>query len=228
MSAKILRLPLRSPADWNGRWVEVVGYDGAAGKLANKRHVPRPRTTATGFPVVPNLPHCTDGRGRSIKRQTFFKSPLAQRVCKLGNHSSLRKLISYCLTSVSKGISGSFVSADILQFGRMENAPNRIRSLRLAASMSQQALGDVVGVSKMTISDLERGKMELTLDYMRRVAKALAVKPADLLPDEDNPDRLSDAERALIADFRDAAEPQQELIRRVAEPVNVERRRDAA
>jgi transcriptional regulator with XRE-family HTH domain len=45
--------------------------------------------------------------------------------------------------------------------------------------MSQQALGDAVGISKMTISDLERGKIRLDLEYMRRIAQALNVATTD-------------------------------------------------
>lgn len=97
-------------------------------------------------------------------------------------------------------------------------ATNRIRELRTARDMSQQALGDTIGCSKMTISDLERGNQELTLDYMRRIARALNVKPADLMLDEDNPDRLSSEERALVDDYRNASDEKRELIMRIAEP----------
>jgi transcriptional regulator with XRE-family HTH domain len=70
------------------------------------------------------------------------------------------------------------VSAEILPFLPMFDDPNRIRELRLARDWSQQKLADLVGVSKVTISDLERGKMQLTLDYMKRIAAALGVTPA--------------------------------------------------
>lgn len=109
------------------------------------------------------------------------------------------------------------MSADILHFGAMEQAPNRIRELRLAAGLSQQSLGDDMGVSKMTISDLERGRMVLTLDYMRRIARALGVKTADILPVEDNPEALSLEERQLIDQYRAANEEQREQLQKVAD-----------
>jgi transcriptional regulator with XRE-family HTH domain len=76
------------------------------------------------------------------------------------------------------------MSAEIYHFFGVTDAPNRIRELRLAAQpkLSQQSLADLVGVSKPTISDLENGKMTLTQDYMRRLARALHVLPATSSP----------------------------------------------
>lgn len=103
------------------------------------------------------------------------------------------------------------MSAEILHFWPMADATNRIRELRLAAGLSQQKLGDRMSVSKMTISDLEVGKVKLTLDYMRRVAEALGCAPADLLNPEDNPWQLAPDERRLLERYR-AADPQQQEI----------------
>lgn len=109
------------------------------------------------------------------------------------------------------------MSADILHFGAMDEAPNRIRELRLEAGLSQQALGDAINVSKMTISDLERGRMVLTLDYMRRIARALGVATVDVLPREDHPDALSVDERQLIDQYRSASEEQKDQLQKVAD-----------
>ncbi|SFR86756.1 DNA-binding transcriptional regulator, XRE-family HTH domain [Sphingomonas jatrophae] len=99
----------------------------------------------------------------------------------------------------------------------MAEAPNRIRELRMAAGLSQQKLGDAIGTSKMTVSDLERGKMELTLDYMRRLSRALSCAPADLLPEEDNPWSLTAEEQTLITRLREASEEQRETLHRVTD-----------
>ena len=109
------------------------------------------------------------------------------------------------------------MSADVLHFGLMEAAPNRIRELRLEAGLSQQALGDAIGTSKMTISDLERGNIRLDLDYMRRIARALEVAVADLLPVTDNPGALTIEERRLVDQYRAANEDQREQLSRVAD-----------
>ena len=89
----------------------------------------------------------------------------------------------------------------------------------MGARLSQQALGDRVGVSKVTISDLERGKMRLDVEYMRRIAAALDVLPADLLPLSDNPYSLSGDERALIEQLRTATDDQRDQVRRVADVI---------
>ncbi len=111
------------------------------------------------------------------------------------------------------------MSAEILHFFGVIDAPNRIRELRMAAKMSQQALGDAIGVSKVTISDLERGKMRLDLDYMRRLARPLGVLSADLLPHADNPWSLSNEERELIHRLRAADAEQREQLRKVADVI---------
>lgn len=109
------------------------------------------------------------------------------------------------------------MSADVLHFGAMTDAPNRIRELRIAAHLSQQAVADRVGVSKVTISDLERGQMRLDVEYMKRIASALNVTPADLLPQEANPWALNDEERAIIERYRMADDGQREQVQRMAD-----------
>lgn len=111
------------------------------------------------------------------------------------------------------------MSAEVLHFFRVIDAPNRIRELRIAAGLSQQALGDRIGVSKVTISELERGLMKLDTEYMRRLADALDVLPADLLPLSDNPYSLSADERELIERLRAASEEQRDQLQKVADVI---------
>ena len=107
------------------------------------------------------------------------------------------------------------------------DAPNRIRELRLVQGWSQQRLADAVGVSKVTISDLERGQMQLTLDYMRRLAEPLGCNAADLLPLADNPYGLSAEERAMIDRMRSAEAGAREQLRQLADVVIPWQPRDA-
>lgn len=109
------------------------------------------------------------------------------------------------------------MSAEVLHFFRVIDAPNRIRELRVAAELSQQALGERIGVSKVTISELERGLMKLDTEYMRRLAGALDVLPADLLPLSDNPYGLTGEERELIERYRAASDDQRDQVRKVAD-----------
>lgn len=115
------------------------------------------------------------------------------------------------------GIRHLSVSAEILHFFGVIDAPNRIRELRKAAGLSQQAVADTIHVSKVTVSDLELGKMQLTHEYMRRIAPVLGVTPADLLPRSDNPNALTAEELRLIARLREAEPDQRSQLQRVVD-----------
>ena len=112
----------------------------------------------------------------------------------------------------------------------MEDMPNRVLELRRAARMSQDEVAFRVGVSKMTISGIERGKRELTLTMMRKLAEVFGVSAADLLCSDDNPSRLEEDERQLVARYRGADRDQQRNIYRVTEALAPfgHRDRDAA
>lgn len=100
----------------------------------------------------------------------------------------------------------------------MGELPNRIRALRVAHGWSQDALAAAVGCSKPQISDLERGNVQLTVDWMRRIAHPLGVAPAELLNDQDNPGNgLAPDEIALLARLRLASEAERESIMKVAD-----------
>jgi len=102
----------------------------------------------------------------------------------------------------------------------MDKAPNRIRHLRHEAQISQQVLADAIHVSKMTISDLERGEVALTLDYMRRIAKVFGIAPDEVLNEGDHGLWLDAQEQALIHHFRSADPIQRAMIERIAAPVD--------
>lgn len=95
---------------------------------------------------------------------------------------------------------------------------NRIRELRKTAGLTQAELGEKVGLHQTQIGNLENGQRNLTLEWARRIAKALDVPTADILGEKDNPDRLSPAERELVDRYRAAETAQQAMIQRVAEP----------
>lgn len=116
------------------------------------------------------------------------------------------------------------MSAQVFHLVPMDQAPNRIRALRMRAALSQQALADKVGVSKVTISSLEVGRMQLTLDYMKRLARVLGLPPVDLLNEDEQNQFLRAEEMELVRAYREAGALQRELIHRVAEarPAGVE------
>lgn len=96
---------------------------------------------------------------------------------------------------------------------------NRLRQLRKQARLTQTELGELVGLHQTQIGNLENGSRNLTIEWARRIAKALGCTVADLLDDEDNPDRLTADERTLIASYRAAGEAQRQIVQRVAAPL---------
>lgn len=99
------------------------------------------------------------------------------------------------------------------------NPSNRVRELRKKAGLSQAQLANLAGISQPAVSQIENDTRPLTIDWMRSLARILDCTPADLLSEEDNPDRLDDQERELVHNFREANEAQREMLRRVAEPM---------
>ena len=109
------------------------------------------------------------------------------------------------------------MSAEILHFCGVTDAPNRIRELRMARGWSQQRLADAVNMSKMNVSNIERGNVELNIPRLRLFAAALGVSSADILPHSDNPMALTPEEIDLISRLRETDEDGREQFSRVAD-----------
>lgn len=62
-----------------------------------------------------------------------------------------------------------------IQFGA------RVRQLRQARSLSQEALADLAGLDRTYISSVERGQRNISLRNIEAIADALGVGLADLL-----------------------------------------------
>jgi phage repressor protein C with HTH and peptisase S24 domain len=61
---------------------------------------------------------------------------------------------------------------------------NRIRELRDKKRLSLQKLADLVGTSRQQIHKLEKGEIQLTTNWMQRIAPHLDVGPKDLIEDD--------------------------------------------
>lgn len=61
----------------------------------------------------------------------------------------------------------------------------RIRSLRIERGMSQVVLADHSQLSRVNYSRIERGKADVKVSTLARIAKALGVRLAELLRDVD-------------------------------------------
>lgn len=68
--------------------------------------------------------------------------------------------------------------------------------------MKQAQLARLANTTPQTIGKLEDGRMNLTLDWMRRLGKALDVPAAALLADEDAEPRLAPAEYDIVQAYR--------------------------
>jgi transcriptional regulator with XRE-family HTH domain len=57
----------------------------------------------------------------------------------------------------------------------------RIRELRLAKGISQEALADLAGIHRTYMGSVERGERNISLENIVKIAKALRVRPHELL-----------------------------------------------
>jgi transcriptional regulator with XRE-family HTH domain len=63
----------------------------------------------------------------------------------------------------------------------------KLRSLRTAAGMTQQALADAAGLNKHAVVKLEAGNREPSWATVRALARALGVEVTAFLADDDTP-----------------------------------------
>jgi transcriptional regulator with XRE-family HTH domain len=112
------------------------------------------------------------------------------------------------------------VSATVLKFPAMGGTfPNRIRELRKAQGLTLKQLGHEIGIGITHMGDIEKGDRELTHAYMKRLARALQVKPVDLLLPEDQHEALAPHELILIDRFRRATPEQLDQLLHITEVI---------
>jgi transcriptional regulator with XRE-family HTH domain len=64
----------------------------------------------------------------------------------------------------------------------------RVRVLRQARTLSQEALALAAGLDRTYIGGVERGERNISLLNIQKIAQALKVSPADLLKFEQEPE----------------------------------------
>lgn len=79
--------------------------------------------------------------------------------------------------------------------------------------MTQENLASLIGVSQPQIQRIENGVCGLTLEQIEAFAKALGVKPYELLPEEWQPEQLTQDEKAFIDLFRKSKESTKEPVK---------------
>jgi len=58
-----------------------------------------------------------------------------------------------------------------------------VRKVRLAKGISQEQLADLAGLHRTYVSSVERGERNVTLQTIEKLAKALDISMAKLMPD---------------------------------------------
>lgn len=66
--------------------------------------------------------------------------------------------------------------------GILKKVGNRVRELRQAKGWSQEELGFRAGLHRNYIGGIERGERNVALLNLEKLANALGVRPADLVP----------------------------------------------
>ena len=66
----------------------------------------------------------------------------------------------------------------------IEQVGKRIQEIRKIRGMSQDDLGERLGVTRSFVSKMENGKKKISLEHVEKIAKILNVLPEDLLVDE--------------------------------------------
>ena len=62
-----------------------------------------------------------------------------------------------------------------------EKPPHFLREWREFRHMTQEELADAVGTSKSVVSDMERGKLQLSPKWLRKFAPVLQTQPGHIL-----------------------------------------------
>ena len=77
----------------------------------------------------------------------------------------------------------------------------KIKKARLERGMTQQELGDIVGVQKSAIAKYENGRVvNIKRSTLQKIAKALNIRPSELIFNE-SPKVAADLHVKIITDF---------------------------
>jgi len=69
---------------------------------------------------------------------------------------------------------------------RVELDPDRLRLERQRQALTQEELAHRAGITRLAVSQLERGLVQPRIPTLRKLAEALGIKPASLLVNEGN------------------------------------------
>lgn len=77
----------------------------------------------------------------------------------------------------------------------------KIKSARIAKGLTQEALGDIVGVQKSAIAKYENGRIvNIKRSTLQKIASALNIRPSELMFDR-SPEETADLHVKILTDF---------------------------
>lgn len=85
----------------------------------------------------------------------------------------------------------------------------KIRELRLKKGMLQEELARKAGLSPSALSNFEQGRRRTSLDWLRKIGKALGVSVSDLIPESRTRKPLAESkeEEKLLGHWRKIGSP---------------------
>ena len=204
--------------------IKVVGFDFAVSEAKEALHQIRPRDDGVLRALNPTdvrLVGAEFGRNPTLGFSFLF-APINQLH---GYPPSLARGVSdanYAAPSYLVNGHGDLPGAEYapVAYIYQMHPGNRIRQLRKAAGLTQEQLADRTGFAQDRISNYENGRRPLRLAEMRVIARELGCSPADLLADDDNPERLSPQEKALLEAFRSSSRDAQHFLLASAQAVS--------
>ena len=79
---------------------------------------------------------------------------------------------------------------------------NNIKAFRKLRGLTQSELAERLGISQVHLGRLENNARSLDLELIDKLSKALNVKPYELLPQEWQPQAITEEEQQILALFR--------------------------
>ncbi|MDO6642077.1 helix-turn-helix transcriptional regulator [Shewanella sp. 5_MG-2023] len=67
----------------------------------------------------------------------------------------------------------------------LEKFSEKLRTMRKMKKISQDKLANLTDIDRSYVGRIDRGEVNITLDKLYAIAKALECQPADLLPEID-------------------------------------------
>jgi transcriptional regulator with XRE-family HTH domain len=95
--------------------------------------------------------------------------------------------------------------------------PNRIREIRKNRGKTLEWLANECDCTIATISDMERGRRPVRLDWLQLIGRAFNMPASEFLSERDNPTSLNVDERRLINLLRGGSEDQRRTVMVMAE-----------